>query len=106
MSDMPTIDGTGLSPFIQRTRRSVRGDRKFKGPLEAAGEVGRDRGDEGERRRRVERGRCVRHDAVGEPRELSEPEWASGPREDERGTGWEGIPGRLDTGASEVEVVG
>ena len=54
------------------------------------------------------RGRCRRHDAASEPRELSKPERASGCA-DGRGRRWEENPwlaGRPDSGASEVEVVG
>ena len=60
----------------------------------------------GERRRRAERGRYRRHNAAGEPRELSGREWAAEMR------GWAGkalegkCRGRRDSGASGVEVVG
>ncbi len=63
-------------------------------------------GEKGERRRQAERGRCGCHNAGGEARELSEPEWTAAM------WGWAGkelggeCHGRCDSGALGVEVVG
>ena len=61
----------------------------------------------GGQRRRAARGRCRRHDAASEPRELSKPERASGMRGwAGKALGGESLAGRPDSGASEIKVVG